>query len=49
MIYRYNEIKTVHLEITERCNASCPMCARNIKFLCDSNFLLYYANKIINN
>jgi MoaA/NifB/PqqE/SkfB family radical SAM enzyme len=30
MIYRYNEIKTVHLEITERCNASCPMCARNI-------------------
>lgn len=30
MIYRYDEIKTVHLEITERCNASCPMCARNI-------------------
>ena len=29
-MYRYNEIKTVHLEITENCNASCPMCARNI-------------------
>lgn len=30
MIYQYKDIKTVHLEITERCNASCPMCARNI-------------------
>jgi len=30
MMYRYKDIKTVHLEITERCNASCPMCARNI-------------------
>ncbi len=30
MLYRYKDIKTVHLEITERCNASCPMCARNI-------------------
>lgn len=29
-MYRYNELKTVHLEITEACNASCPMCARNI-------------------
>lgn len=29
-MYKYNEIKTVHLEITENCNASCPMCARNI-------------------
>jgi len=30
MIYQYKDIRTVHLEITERCNASCPMCARNI-------------------
>ena len=30
MLYHYNDIKTVHLEVTERCNASCPMCARNI-------------------
>ena len=29
-MYRYSELKTVHLEITEACNASCPMCARNI-------------------
>jgi MoaA/NifB/PqqE/SkfB family radical SAM enzyme len=30
MIYKYNELKTVHLEITDNCNAACPMCARNI-------------------
>lgn len=30
MLYKYNEIKTVHLEITDKCNAACPMCARNI-------------------
>lgn len=29
-MYRYEEIKTVHLEMTEACNASCPMCARNL-------------------
>ncbi len=29
-MYAYDEIKTVHLEITERCNASCPQCSRNI-------------------
>jgi MoaA/NifB/PqqE/SkfB family radical SAM enzyme len=29
-MYAYNEIKTVHLEVTERCNASCPQCSRNI-------------------
>jgi MoaA/NifB/PqqE/SkfB family radical SAM enzyme len=29
-MYRYDEIKTVHLEMTEACNASCPMCARNL-------------------
>ena len=29
-MYNYHDIRTVHLELTERCNASCPMCARNI-------------------
>lgn len=29
-MYKYEEIKTVHLEMTEACNASCPMCARNL-------------------
>ena len=30
MLYNYSDIRTVHLEITEKCNASCPMCNRNI-------------------
>ena len=29
-MYNYDEIGTVHLEMTEACNASCPMCARNL-------------------
>lgn len=29
-MYKSSEIKSVHLEITERCNASCPQCARNL-------------------
>jgi MoaA/NifB/PqqE/SkfB family radical SAM enzyme len=29
-VYNYNEIEVVHLEMTEACNASCPMCARNL-------------------
>jgi MoaA/NifB/PqqE/SkfB family radical SAM enzyme len=28
-MYKYDEIKTVHLEITDKCNASCLMCGRN--------------------
>lgn len=28
-IYPYDKISVVHLEITSKCNASCPMCARN--------------------
>ena len=27
-MYKYNEIKSVHLELTERCQAACPMCPR---------------------
>ena len=29
MIYRFEDIKQVHLEITTKCNANCPMCNRN--------------------
>jgi MoaA/NifB/PqqE/SkfB family radical SAM enzyme len=28
-MYRYENIKQVHLEITQRCQAACPMCDRN--------------------
>lgn len=28
-MYNYQDIRTVHLEITQRCSASCPMCDRN--------------------
>ena len=30
MMYQYKDIKTLHLEVTDKCNAACPMCARNI-------------------
>lgn len=29
-LYYYDEIGNVHLELTHRCNAACPMCARNL-------------------
>ena len=29
-MFKFNELKRVHLEITNRCQASCPMCPRNI-------------------
>ena len=29
-MYKYSELRIVHLEITSKCNASCPMCLRNI-------------------
>ena len=28
-MYNYQDIKTIHLEITQNCQASCPMCDRN--------------------
>lgn len=28
-MYKYEDIKSVHLEITQRCQAACPMCDRN--------------------
>lgn len=29
-LYRYEDLRIVHIELTHRCNAACPMCARNI-------------------
>lgn len=29
-MFRFSELKNIHLEITNRCQASCPMCSRNI-------------------
>jgi MoaA/NifB/PqqE/SkfB family radical SAM enzyme len=29
-MYKYSDIRTVHLEITTRCNARCPQCPRNL-------------------
>jgi MoaA/NifB/PqqE/SkfB family radical SAM enzyme len=29
-MYKYEEIVEVHLELTSRCNASCPQCPRNV-------------------
>lgn len=31
MLYTYPDIKVVHLEMTTRCNAACPMCPRNMQ------------------
>ena len=28
-MYAYSEIRRIHLEMTTRCNAACPMCSRN--------------------
>ncbi len=30
-MYSFREIKQVHLEVTERCNAACPQCPRRIE------------------
>ncbi len=30
MMYRGDEVRGVHLELTTRCNARCPMCPRNV-------------------
>ena len=29
-MYRYKDIKTIHLEVTQNCQAACPMCDRNM-------------------
>jgi MoaA/NifB/PqqE/SkfB family radical SAM enzyme len=35
-MYTLEDIKTVHLEVTSRCQASCPMCVRNVQGGIDS-------------
>jgi len=39
MIYNYDDIRTVHLEITDKCAAACPMCARNMFGGADNPYL----------
>ena len=29
-MYRYEDIKQIHLEVTQKCQAACPMCDRNM-------------------
>ena len=29
-MYRFEDVRTVHLEVTSKCNARCPMCLRNV-------------------
>ena len=29
-MYRYEDIRSIHLEVTQNCQASCPMCDRNM-------------------
>lgn len=29
-MYKYTDIRTIHLEVTQNCQASCPMCDRNM-------------------
>jgi len=36
---KYNNIKTIHIELTDKCNASCPMCSRNMMGGVDNPFL----------
>lgn len=28
-MYRYEDIRQVHLELTDKCNAACPQCGRS--------------------
>lgn len=38
-MFRFNELKHVHIEISTRCQASCPMCARNDRGGLENPFL----------
>jgi MoaA/NifB/PqqE/SkfB family radical SAM enzyme len=38
-MYQLCDIKTIHLEITNKCQASCPMCARNLQGGIDNPFM----------
>lgn len=45
-MYDYNEITSVHLEISEACNAACPMCARFTNF--GGQYSQYLTNTMMN-
>ena len=38
-MYRYKDIKSVHIEPTQGCNAACPQCDRNINGGKDNPYL----------
>lgn len=38
-MFRYDELQSIHLEITNRCQASCPMCSRNYRGSIDNPLL----------
>jgi MoaA/NifB/PqqE/SkfB family radical SAM enzyme len=38
-MYNLKDIKSIHLEVTSKCQASCPMCARNIQGGIDNPFM----------
>jgi MoaA/NifB/PqqE/SkfB family radical SAM enzyme len=38
-MYNINDITVLHLEITNKCQASCPMCARNLQGGVDNPFM----------
>lgn len=54
-MYRFSEIKDLHLEISSRCQASCPMCARNFHgglpnpLLAEKDWSLELTKKILDN
>jgi MoaA/NifB/PqqE/SkfB family radical SAM enzyme len=39
-MYNYSDIKVIHLEVTSKCQASCPMCARNLQGGIQNPFLI---------
>jgi MoaA/NifB/PqqE/SkfB family radical SAM enzyme len=38
-MYADNHIRSIHLELTSKCNAACPMCARNVRGGADNPLL----------
>ena len=30
-MYDYKDIRAIHLEVTQNCQAACPMCDRNMR------------------
>lgn len=38
-MYNLSDIKNIHLEVTNKCQASCPMCARNLQGGIDNPFM----------